>query len=203
MDKNEVDIHKLQQDLDAVRDVLGCELPFGRDDIRLSLAIAVAAGFWFVWSLFTQSKFWPILVGISPMALVTFGGAFWVWRRGRARRKERPLAAKGVALDMRLMIIFSLAFFGSVVIGLKTGFVRPLFMATVCFWGAVSFLFIGLMGRARRRYLAVALGLGCISPAMYFVYDGPLVAIVAASVALMALADAGIMYVQLRRNRGA
>jgi len=39
------DVNKMQRDLDAVRSVLGCELPFDRDTIRLDLAMAATAGF--------------------------------------------------------------------------------------------------------------------------------------------------------------
>jgi len=207
MDINDVD--KLQQDLDAVRDALGCELPFGRDDIRMSLAVAVTMGFWCVWTLFTH-VYWLILLGAVPMILLAIGGTVWVWRRWRARRREQPLAAKGNARDIRISVVWTLAFFGFVAAGWKLGFAIHLWMVMVCCFGAVSLLLLGMTGRSRRRYLAVALGMGAVAAVIYFFYDGPAMAAgdsfilpaMAAVATLTSLADAGIMHVQLRRSRG-
>jgi len=203
MDKTQVD--KMQQDLDAVREALGCDLPFDRNDVRFSLVLAVAAGFWGVWALFFThlGSQWLNILGASPMLLATAVGAFWMWLRKRAWRKERPLAARTVALDLRITIIFTLAMVVSVVVGLKTGFTHPLFYATILFWGAIAALFLGMMGRAWRRYLASAAGLGVISPLLYLLWDAPTAGLTAAAAVVMLtlLADAVIIYTQLRRNR--
>jgi len=202
---NKTQMDKMQQDLDAVRDVLECELPFDRAYVRLGLAIAVAAGVWCVWSLFftKDDGVWLMAVGALPMALLSMAGSFWWWLRSRAWRKVHPLAAKAFALDVRIAVIFVLAFFGSTVICLKTGVARPALMAMIFFWVAVLFFLIGITGRARRYYLAFALGFATMCPTMYFFNENSLaVTLVAASTTLMTLGAAAIMHVQLRRNRG-
>ncbi|MCL2700916.1 MAG: hypothetical protein FWE88_04385 [Phycisphaerae bacterium] len=209
MNQNEVNktrVDKMQQDLDAVRDVLGCELPFDRAYVRLMLAIAVTAGVWCVWSLFftKDDGFWLMALGAGPMALVSMAGSFWWWRRSRAWRKEHPLAAKAFTLDVRITVIFLLAFFGSTVICLKTGVARPALMAMIFFWVAVLFFLTGMTGRARRYHLGTALGFATMCPTMYFLNEDSLaVTWVAASTVLMAMVSAGIIHGQLRRHRGA
>ena len=205
-DVNKMQVDKMQQDLDAVRDVLECELPFDRAYVRLGLATAALAGVWCVWSLFftKDDGVWLMTVGALPMALVGTVGSVLQWLRNRVWRKEHPLAAKVFALDTRLTAIFVLAFFGSTVICLKTGAARPLLMTVIFFWVTVLFLCIGMTGRARRYHLGTALGFATMCPTMYFLpYDNLAVTLVAASTVLMTLVTAGIMHVQLRGNRGA
>jgi len=106
VDRTQVD--KLQQDLDAVRETLGYDLPFDRASVRLNLAIAVTAGVWCVWSLFftKDDGFLLMAVGVMPMALLSLVGSFLWWLRTRAWRKEHPLTAKAVVLDVRIAAIF-------------------------------------------------------------------------------------------------
>ena len=204
------DVDKMQKDLDAVRDALGCELPFGRDDIRLSLVGAVAAGFWCVWTLLVKG-YWLVLVGAMPMVLVAIGGSFWLWRRWQARRKEQPLAARRNALSIRMSVVFVLAMIGFCLVGWKMGFAIHMWKVMVLCFGAVICLLFGMMGKVHRRSLSLALGFVAMALLVYFLYDDPAVAAgdspaipaVAAVIVLTLLADAGIMYVQLKGNRGA
>jgi hypothetical protein len=203
VDKTQVD--RMQQDLDAVREVLGCELPFNRDDARFCLVLAATAGFWCVWSLCTDPTRWQTIIGVSPTLLVVVVGGFWAWLRKRTWRNSRPLAARAVAMDMRISTIFTLAVIASVVVGVKAGLTHPLFYATIAFWIAVVYLFIGMMGRSRRYLLAVAASMGILSPIIYFQWHRTSLGLasVAAVFMLTFLAIAAIMHVQLRRNRGA
>ena len=200
------DVNKMQQDLDAVRGALGCELPFNRDDIRLSLAFAAAAAFWFVWALFTgdDNRLIAIVPGGLPIVLLSIGGGIWLWRRWRARRKKQPLAAKEWTRGQIISHIVTLGMVSLIVIGRKMEIGTQQLGAIVFLGCAFSCLCIGLIGKAHRRSLIGVFLFGAMSPAIYFLYDySHFVAIVAALTTLTMLLDVGIMYMQLRGSRGA
>jgi len=192
------DVNKMQQDLDAVRGALGCELPFDHKDIRLSLAMAAAAGFFFVWSLFFN-EYWSFRAGGSPMMLLAIVGSFRIWRGWQARRTTHPLAVKEVTRGWLISAILVPVVVGFFLVVPKLGLGTSQVYAIGMFWASILFLVMGLMGRAYRRVLSVALFCGVMIPVFLFLSDPYYRTRVAiALTVLMMLVDAWIVSVQLK-----
>jgi hypothetical protein len=80
------EISRVEGDLTTIREAVGLELPFGREDILVSLLIAAGAGFLMVWSL-VLTGYWLIVGAIPVLGAVVVST---IWLAVKRRRSGRP-----------------------------------------------------------------------------------------------------------------
>ncbi len=193
------EISRVKDDLEAMREAVGLRLPFGREDIVVSLLTAAAAVFLLVWSLFFKRGYWVIPGAIPVLAISVIG---LIWLSVKRRRSGQPSAERSVhTLGTTGGLVMSAAFIAFIVVSGKFNIPRPTAYAIGCFFVGVMFLSFGILHAPRRRYLALAVAFFVMAVGIPWSYEGNPVAVVGASVAVWGLADAGIMALQLRKIR--
>lgn len=91
------DLDRLQKDLAVIREAAGIDLPFGREDVWLNLAIVPLSIVAFLWSVLPHGL--PAQWGVVPLLVFIVGYTAWLTRRysrssGRSsvRRREYRVA---------------------------------------------------------------------------------------------------------------
>lgn len=191
-------IKRVEDDLQAIRQAAGLELPFGKEDILLDLLLIPLCVFITAWSYFCGENQW-LWVGVAPAAIIGIGGT--VYLRAKYRRSTaRPTARRK---EYTFQLVFgALITFAIVAFWLwawHVGLPRRYMTSTAFFFLAVGFLGISFVHLARCRYMALAGFLFVLAVSLF--YDRHVVTMVAGASTLYAAADAAIMAVQLRRRR--
>lgn len=161
---SDADLRRMRDDLDSVRQAAGIDLPFAREDVWHTLALAPAGVFLSIWAYFGLGD--SLVIGLIPLLLVAGGvGARQLWKRfrtgaGASARRERSFSTISV-----LVIVAGLAvyFLWNRQFGLVNG---PPGVVAVYFLGVLCLL-LGLSGRSRRVHLAGAATLipfGLVAP---------------------------------------
>ena len=194
------DISRVKDDLEVVREAAGLRLPFAREDVVVSLLGAAAVAVLLVVSLF-RTDYW-LIVGAVPALAITLAGPIWL--AVKRRRRGQPSLEKHVhAFSTKSELIVAAAMLGFLAFSGRINIPMPYAYSTAFFFIGIMFLSFGIFHAPRRRHLAGAAALFVMAVGMPLSYDHNPVALVSASVAGWALADAGIMAIQLRKNRAA
>ena len=89
---DQVELTRVRQDLATMRQAVGVGLPFGREDVWLSLAWAAAGmplAAWTAWTAVEQWQFGMLLVIPAALVLVLSGAVAKKYHRRRARASIR------------------------------------------------------------------------------------------------------------------
>ena len=105
------DLERLKKDLGALRQAVGLEPPFGREDIRAHLAIAASGAVTLLWALLPTGL--PAQWGIVPLIAVVLGYVIWMRTRYRnssgrspTRRREYTSGLVGMVVVGALALVY-------------------------------------------------------------------------------------------------
>ncbi len=194
------DLDRIKQDIEAIREAAGLELPFGREDVFINLALVPYAAYSALISALAPSRYFLPLFLIPTAGLMLSVVALRF--RYRMSTGRSPVRRREYSLNLVMGAIYG-ALIGGYLFWVK-GRGEPITLAlgfAIAMGGGICAI-LAMTGRGRQFYLAPAvtmLGLGLVIP-----FCSPLGVGTAAFVALASngLLSAAIMTRQLRSQGG-
>jgi hypothetical protein len=194
------DLRRLARDVETIQQAAGLELPFGKADVYVNLALIPAGALMAVWGAMTGPRL--MLVGLLPLALALLPGAYlrYQYRRstGRSPGRRREYSFNFVLGGVLLAGASGFAWwaghhhFSSMAVAIAAVFFTGLFVTA-----------LGLLDRMRRYQLgpglpliAFGLALPLLEPYKAANYHATMIA-GGVTVALAGLLTAAIMHAQL------
>ena len=196
----QVELTRVRQDLATMQQAVGVGLPFGREDVRLSLAWAAAGvplAAWTAWTAVEQWQFGMLLVVPAALVLALSGA---VAKKYHHRRARAPIRWREYRHQWLLAAVLTPLWGACLYWGIRQGLSPEAMTVTGIFMAGLGMLALPIVDRTRLFYLGwggATLLLGAAAPLCGQRYLG---LAVGGWLILAGLSTAAIMTWQLRSN---
>ena len=154
---NEPEINRLREDLEAIRQAAGLDLPFNRRDVWILTPVGCIAG------AVIACMGWWVPVEYKWVALFPAAIVLGVWlvlaRSAHRRRATEPVYWRETRYGLLFLLLFMPVLVGFIVWEATMGAPRAVIQTGAAFFPGLGLAWFGVIDRTRRYYIGGALPL--------------------------------------------
>lgn len=194
---SEEHVDRIRGDLQALRDAVGLDLPFGRADVHAAVWTAGCGALIAAWSALADWQ-WRGFIGL-PLAMAVVGAA-WSARQAHSSRAARPSQWREHRMGMMAMLIVAPLAYGYIQWEKWVGMPREMVGSAPLFFIGLGALMFAFLDRRRMYYAGGGVQLMVLGLMMPLLSPQQVIIAIGVNMAVGCLLVAGIQMVQLRRQ---